>query len=46
VDTYWSASGYADVSAVPEPGTWALGIFGLILFAGWRSVRSKKEWLS
>lgn len=30
VDTYWSSSGYANVSAVPEPSTFAL----LVAFAG------------
>jgi hypothetical protein len=35
VDTYWSDTGYANVGAVPEPGTIALlGFAGLALAAG------------
>lgn len=43
VDTHWSATGYVNVSAVPEPGTWALGIGGLLAVVGWRVVRAREE---
>ncbi len=43
VDAYWSATGYADVSAVPEPETWALGILGLVTVIAWRAVRARDK---
>ncbi len=39
VDTYWSTSGYADVQAIPEPGTWVLGCIGTLAVFGIRFLR-------
>jgi hypothetical protein len=42
VDTFWSPTGYANVSAVPEPGVFGLALCGLIGVAGWRFCYRKK----
>lgn len=42
VDTFWSPTGYANVSAIPEPGTWVLAALGTLAFAGMRVFRTRK----
>jgi hypothetical protein len=43
VDTFWSASGYADVQAIPEPGTWVLGCLAMFGLAGIRLLRRRNS---
>jgi hypothetical protein len=43
VDTFWSASGYADVQAIPEPQTWLLCGFGVLAVVGARFFRGLKS---
>jgi len=42
VDTFWSPTGYANVSAIPEPGVFGLALCGLLSVAGWRFCYRKK----
>jgi hypothetical protein len=42
VDTYWSATSYADVQAIPEPKTWATVGMGVCLLLGGRLLRYRK----
>jgi PEP-CTERM motif len=42
VDTYWSSSAYADVSAVPEPSTLAMVLTGGVLLGVARWYRSRR----
>lgn len=42
VDTFWSPSGYANVQAIPEPGTWALTGLGALAVVGAGFIRSRR----
>jgi hypothetical protein len=42
VDTYWSSSAYANVSAVPEPSTIAMVLTGVVVLGAMRWYRSRR----
>jgi hypothetical protein len=46
VDTYWSATGYADVQAIPEPETWMLAGFGILAMFGTRFFQKRNPRIS